>query len=200
MPLLLGCLACTSDPGRERLERTVEPTYNEETGKLELLTYDVDDNGVIDSWTYMDGTRLLRAEIDADEDGVIERWEYYDEDQQLEKVGFSRAGDGIVDAWAYQGTDGEIERAEISTLRDETIDRWEYYERGAMVRAEEDVDGRVDKWETFAGATLETVAFDEDADGRPDRRLTYGPGGSLALIESEPNAAGDYTRRVKPPE
>ena len=67
-----------------------------------------------------------------------------------------------------------------------------------MIRAEEDAnqDGRVDKWETFADDALETVAFDEDGDGRPDRRLTYRAGGALATIESEPDATGHFTRRV----
>ena len=113
-------------------------SYNEETGRLELLTYDSDDNGVMDVWTYMDGTQILRAEIDNDEDGVIERWEYYDESQQLEKIGFSRGGDGVPDAWAYEGPDGQIERVEVSSLRDGTIDRWEYYDAGIMTRSDED--------------------------------------------------------------
>ena len=189
-------VACAPDPEQQRLERTIAAEYNEDTGRLELLTYDSNDNGTIDVWTYMAGTAVLRAEVDADEDGVIERWEYYDEDQRLEKVGFSRANDGVVDGWAYEGTDGGISRVELSTLRDGSVDRWEYYEADVMTRAEEDVnqDGRVDKWETFADDALETVAFDED--GRPDRRLTYGQGGALATIESEPDATGRYTRSV----
>ncbi len=190
--------ACAPDPEQERLERTLAAEYNEETGRLELLTYDSNDNGTIDVWTYMDGTAVLRAEVDANEDGLIERWEYYAEDQRLEKVGFSRANDGIVDGWAYEGADGSISRVELSTLRDGSIDRWEYYEADVMIRAEEDADqdGRVDKWETFANDALETVAFDEDGDGRPDRRLTYGSDGVLATIENEPDAAGRFTRRV----
>ena len=193
-------VACAPDPEQERLERAIVAEYNEETGRLELLTYDSNDNGTVDVWTYMNGTAVLRAEVDANEDGVIERWEYYDEDQRLERVGFSRANDGVEDGWAYEGPDGSIARVELSTLRDGSIDRWEYYEADVMIRAEEDAnqDGRVDKWETFVDDALETVAFDEDGDGRPDRRLTYSTGGVLALIESEPNTSGVYTKRVKP--
>ena len=121
---LVVVAGCGPDPETERLRRAIDPVYNEETGRLELLTYDSDDNGVMDVWTYMDGTQILRAEIDNDEDGVIERWEYYDESQQLEKIGFSRGGDGVPDAWAYEGPDGQIERVEVSSLRDGTIDRW----------------------------------------------------------------------------
>ena len=131
--------ACAPDPDQERLERTIAAEYNEDTGRLELLTYDSNDNGTIDVWTYMDGTAVLRAEVDANGDGLIERWEYYDEEQRLEKVGFSRAN-GVVDGWAYEGTDGGISKVELSTLRDGSIDRWEYYDAGIMIRAEEDTD------------------------------------------------------------
>ena len=197
LPLAVALLvtsACAPDPERERLRRNIDATYNDETGRLELLTYDSNDNGTIDVWTYMDGTRVLRAEVDANEDGLIERWEYYGDNQRLEKVGFSRANDGVEDGWAYEAPDGQIGRVELSTLRDGTIDRWEYYEGGIMVRAEEDTsqDGQVDRWEAFANDALEIVAFDENGDGRPDRRLTYGPNGALAAIESEPDGLGNF--------
>ena len=67
-----------------------------------------------------------------------------------------------------------------------------------MVRAEEDAsgDGLVDKWETYADGALATAAFDEDGDGRPDRRLTYGHGGQLLTIESSPDAVGAFTEKV----
>jgi hypothetical protein len=38
--------------------------------------------------------------------------------------------------------------------------------------------------------------MDENRDGAADRRLTY-DGGALVLIESEPDAAGRFTRRVE---
>ena len=49
------------------------------------ITYDSDQNGMIDTWTYMDGTAVLRVEVDQDKDGTVDRWEYFDEAQQLEK-------------------------------------------------------------------------------------------------------------------
>ena len=49
----------------------------------------------------------------------------------------------------------------------------EYYERDVLVRAEEDTDadGKVDKWETYDGARLASVALDTSHRGVPDRRL-----------------------------
>jgi hypothetical protein len=66
-----------------------------------------------------------------------------------------------------------------------------------MTAVEEDTnhDGRPDKWETYEAGIVKTAAFDENGDGRPDRRLTYS-GGSLVTIESEPDAAGNFTKRL----
>jgi hypothetical protein len=52
-----------------------------------------------------------------------------------------------------------------------------------MVRAEEDTDGdgKVDKWESYDGGRLTSVAFDTMRRGVPDRRLTYGPGGATSM-------------------
>src|SRR5262245_19583424 len=122
----------------------------------------------------MHGSRPVRSRIDSDEDGKIDRWEYYDENGQLTKVGFSSRKDGHVDSWAFSGADGSIERIEISSTGDEQkIDRWEYYQAGVLT----------------------AVAMDENGDGKPDRKLTY-TNGALAVIESDPDAAGAVRKRV----
>ena len=196
--LLFAVGACASDPERLRAERTIEAEYDRETGRLELITFDSDDNGTVDTWSYMDGNRVLRIEIDRDEDGTIDRWEYYLEDQTLERVGFSRGNDGVVDAWAFEGEDGEVTRIEISTVGDEQVDRWEFYEEGVLVKAEEDVDldTRPDKWETYADGHISSAAFDQTGNGRPDRRLVYADG-ALAAIESDPGEDGAYRTRIE---
>jgi hypothetical protein len=194
----VGAVSGCSDPEKERLRTTTVPTYDAETGRLTRLTYDANKNGVIDTWTYMDGTRVLRSEIDTDEDGKIDRWEYHDGDPEvIVKVGISRANDGRPDAWAIMGADGQPTHVEVSTRRDDTIDRWEWYDDETLLRAEEDTDGdgRPDKWETYAGGAVETVAFDENGDGKPDRRLTYSAG-ALQFIESAPDAKGTYAKKV----
>jgi len=197
---LVATAACGADSGQARLKATTKASYDPNTGKLQQITYDANRNGTIDTWTYMDGTRILRAEVDTDEDGKVDRWEIYGENNTLEKVGFSRAKDGKADAWAFQDAAGRVQRIEISTKRDGKIDRQEWYDGDALVRAEEDSngDGRVDRWETFAGGALATVAFDENADGAPDRRLTY-ERGALAWIESEPDARGRFALRIAAP-
>jgi hypothetical protein len=40
-----------------------------------------------------------------------------------------------------------------------------------------------------------TASFDENGDGKPDRRVTY-EGGELVLIETDPDVTGRYTRKT----
>ena len=184
-------ISMTACQGRDPdAAKRIQPVYDQKTGKLQLLKYDSDKNGVIDTWSYMDGARVVRIEIDKDEDGKIDRWEYYGPDQKLEKVGFSRLKDGKEDAWSYAGPDGSIVRIDVSTRRDGKVNRTEHYKNDVLVTAEEDSDedGQIDKWETYDGERLASVAFDTMHRGKPDRRLIYGPGGSARL---EIDRAGD---------
>jgi len=164
--------------------------YDKKTGKLELLKYDSNGNGVPDTFSYMDGAKVVRIEIDKDEDGKIDRWEYYGPDQKIEKIGFSRAQDGKEDAWSYSGPDGSIDRIDVSTHRDGKVNRTEHYKNDVLVSAEEDSDGdgQIDKWETYDGERLASVAFDTIHRGKPDRRMVYGPNGAARL---EVDRAGD---------
>jgi len=147
----------------------------------------------------MDGARILRIEIDQNEDGKIDRWEYYGPDQKLEKIGFARAQDGNEDAWSFFNAGGVLDRIEISTKRNRKIDRVEHYEKGALVRAEEDGDGdgRFDKWETYEGERLASVAFDTAHRGTADRRLIYGADGS-ARVEIDPQGSGVFIAATPP--
>lgn len=194
----LAVAAC-SNPDADRVRKTTIPTYDKKTGKLVELTYDRNKDGIVDTWTDMDGNKPLRSRIDTDGDGVVDRWEYYDDRGGLAKVGFSRKRDGRVDAWAYSGPDGKVARVEMSSSGDEKkIDREEIYDNGSLIRTQEDTDGdgRIDKWETYERGELATASMDENGDGRPDRRLTYN-GGTLVLIESDPDALGRFTKRVE---
>ena len=187
---------------READAARITPEYDKKTGKLTLLKYDSNGNGKVDTWSYMDGARVVRIEIDKDENGSIDRWEYYGVSGTLEKIGFSRANDGKQDAWSFPGADGSIERIERSTRRDGKVSRIEHFAKDVIVAAEEDTDGdgRMDKWETYDGARLTSVAFDTRGRGTPDRRLTYNADGSVRVEIDRAGtgqfAAGDNTPRA----
>jgi len=200
--------ACSSEDPEAK--KRIAPVYDEKTGRLKLLKYDANGNGVVDTWSYMDGARVVRIEIDKDEDGKIERWEYYDANQKIEKVGISRQNDGKEDAWQYFAPDGSVAKLEISTRRDGKVTRVEHYEKGQLVSAEEatdadgKADGKIDKWETYDGERLASVAFDTLHRGTPDRRLVYGADGTVRA-EVDLNGTGQFTaanpeRRTRNPE
>lgn len=200
---LTGVYGCN---GAATHTATIRPSYDNATGRLKELAYDANGNGSVDTWTEMDGSRPLRSRVDINEDGKIDRWEEYDENGGLAKVGFSRTNNGKPDAWVFSGADGKVRRIEISSTGDSSrIDRWEYYDaaqsgpdgRGALVRAEEDTthDGRPDKWETYEHGILKTVAFDENGNGRPTRRLIYSSTARV-VIESDPDASGRLAEHV----
>jgi antitoxin component YwqK of YwqJK toxin-antitoxin module len=162
----LGVLGCRG----KSAQKNIEPVYDPDTGRLRQLKYDSDSNGKVDTLSHMDGARVLRIEIDKDEDGKVERWEYYDAARKLEKVGFSRTGDGVEDAWSYTSPDGKVSRVEEDT----------------------DGDGAVDKWDSYESGRLASVAFDSMHRGKPDRRLTYDPDGSVT-VEVDPQGSGQWS-------
>jgi len=170
-----------------------QPTYDGKTGKLTQLIFDRNRNGVMDTWTEMDGSRPIRSRIDQDEDGKIDRWEYYDDQGKILKVGFSRANDGKPDAWSFPGADRhDRPRRDLLDGRregDRSLGVLHGEPGSCASNRNTTGDGRVDMWETYEAGALKTAAYDENGDGRPDRRLTYNDG-QLALIESEPDASG----------
>ena len=192
--LLSAFLAGGCSGARSDVKGRMTPEYDKTTGKLTLLKYDSDGDGKIDMWSYMDGSRVVRVEIDKNEDGQIDRWEYYDANQKLEKIGSSRAQNGKEDAWSYLAADGSIERIEVSTRQNGKITRIEHYKKGVLVSVEEDGDGdgKMDKWETYEGNRLASVAFDTVHRGKPDRRLIYGVDGS-ARLEIDQKGTGEFT-------
>lgn len=190
--LLLALLLVTAGCRREghRAPPAIEPVYRTDTGTLTLLKHDADHNGVLDTISHMEGSRILRIEVDQDQDGRTDRWEHYGPSQTLARVGFSRARDGQEDAWSYADASGRIVRVEIDTRRDGRISRTEHYEAGSLSRAEEDGDGdgRTDRWEEYAAGRLARVSFDTAHAGVPTHILTYGADGS-ARVETVPTNA-----------
>lgn len=176
--LLLAACGAAPTPGNK-----LEPMYDRKTGKLEMLKYDADGDGKFETVSYMDGARIVRIEIDRDGDGKVDRWEHYGPGQKLEKVGFSRANDGIEDAWSFFDASGAVVRIETSPKRDGKPSRFEYYTDNLLTHAEEDTDGdgRIDKWETYDGQRLASVAFDTRHRGTADRRLVYAKDGSVRM-------------------
>jgi hypothetical protein len=177
--LAAGCGSPVTDPpGAGR----VTPVYHPETGRLERIAYDRNDDGTPDAWMFMDGTRPVRAELDDDHDGVVDRWEF-----------FAGAAPAAGAAARAAGTP-VLERVEVATGGGGVVSRREFYDDGQIARAEEDTtgDGRVDRWETWTAGALATVAFDTTSRGTPDRRLVYPADGSAPVFEVDPEGNGQF--------
>ena len=188
--VVLACALLSAGCQRRAEAKRIEPVYDPKTGKLQLLKYDSNGNGAIDTWSYMDGARAVRIDIDSDEDGKIDRWEYYGANQQIEKIGFSRAKDGKEDAWSFPGSPAPSSGSRFRRSATARSARVEHFQADRVVAAEEDSDedGRIDKWETYEGDRLASVAFDTLHRGTADRRLIYGADGTARL---EVDLAGD---------
>jgi hypothetical protein len=185
-------------------QRHVRPTYDDFTGRLIRLSADQDGDGRIDQWTYLDGNRPLRGEADTDGDGRIDRWEYFDANAALVLIGTSSRNDGIEDVRTYvvAGSDGESHVA-TARQRDRMFSHHEYFRGGALVRTETDTntDGRIDKWERYAGSVLREAAFDTTlTSGRPDRRAMYDEKGRFVQVEIDPERDGTFVRVEGVPE
>jgi hypothetical protein len=182
-----------------------EAEYNKSTGRLEKLVTDLNKNGVMDTVSYMDGTRFVRNELDHDENGKTERWDFFLPDgKTIEKVGLATRNDGVMDSIAYYDAEGKTRRIEISTARNGTFNKVETYQAGVLVSSAEDTNGngKPDKWDTYApfpsadpkvpSYTITSSAFDDSGSGHPERRLVYGLGGKILRIELDPDGDGVF--------
>jgi hypothetical protein len=142
--------------------------YDPKTGRLQKLDFDQNKNGRMDSFSYMDATRVIRIEMDQDEDGKIDRWEHYDDKNKIERVGTSSRDDEVQDTFAYPDATGFLARVEFDTDRDGQIDKREFY-----VLKPGTADLRV----------LQTVEYEFNKAGQPGRRIHYGTDGSFVKSE-----------------
>ena len=164
----------------------VQPTYNRDTGRLERISYDRNRDTRMDAWLFMDGTRVVRAELDEDFDGAVDRWEYYGDPAVPAAV---KSADGLVPR-------GALLRAEQATRGDGKVNRRESYENGQLASVDEDAngDGKTDKWETWSGGALKVMALDTKGTGKPDRRLVYSADGSSPQLEVDRDGSGTFVR------
>ena len=155
----------------------VSTRYSEDTGSLQEVTYDRNEDGLVDTWLFMEGADLRRAEMDEDFDGTIDRWEHY-----------------TIEGTAPQ--EGGASLVELSDRGDGRVTRREYYQASVLLRAEEDTngDGAVNKWEVYEAGVLVKLELDERGDGRPTRRLLYSAGGRFIGIDTDEDGDGEFVR------
>ena len=174
--LATACSPRGADSDGRIIPDVVGTRYSEDTGRLQEITYDRNEDGLVDAWLFMDGADLERAEMDEDFDGTIDRWEQY----TIEGTAAQEDGASLV---------------ELSDRGDGRVTRREYYQVGVLLRAEQDTtgDGAVNKWEAYEAGVLVSVELDERGEGRPTRRLRYS-GGRFIGIETDEDGDGVFVR------
>ncbi len=191
--VIIGIAGAHCSP--QRAQSRVVPSYDLFTSRLIQLSADLDGDGRLDQWTYMDGNRPLRGEADTDADGRIDRWEYFDAQASLVQVGTSGLNDGVEDTWTSPVSANGESQVVRSRHRDRSIDRREVVREGVLLRAEEDTnaDGRPDKWDIHEGGALREARFDTSLSrGRADRRLVYDGKAQLTAIEEDDDGDGRF--------
>jgi hypothetical protein len=183
---------CVQDPKDAPPDQRVETKGNarlkpeyDASGTLRKIEYDRNNDGKVDAWGYMDGSRVVRVETDENGDGQVDRWEFHRETPAVQAS--SQTGDPV---------DRTIERIELSTRFDGRVSRKEYFTNGVLAKVEEDTngDGKMDKWETYRDGSLSQLELDTKGRGTPDRRLIYRPDGAFDHIETDPTGSGTFTR------
>jgi hypothetical protein len=122
-------------------------TIVKDGGKETCRGADLDFNGRMDMWTYLDGSgRIRRRELDYDRDGNID-------EIQLFKA-------------------GEIAEKHRASSPVNRLDTWEFYTAGRLVRAERDSDGdgRIDQWWDYKTPDCPLIRSDIDGNGQPDAK------------------------------
>ena len=98
------------------VDRVVDSDKRTEGRIFTELSYDVEGNGSIDRWIYLDGSRVVRLEVDEDGDEAIDRWEDDDAHERRTEVALSAEHDGRQDTWQFYGADGQLERIDTATF------------------------------------------------------------------------------------
>ena len=186
--VLAGLAACA--PGAPR----PAASYDEVTRRLVQFASDLDGDGRIDQWTYMDGNRPLRAETDQDGDGRVDRWDYFDASGNLARVGTASGAGGVEDTWTWAPDASGLRRVDQAPAGDRVIVRREFYQGEALIRVEEDAAGagRIDTWREYREGQLREVRIDTAGRGRPDRQILYDDRGEFAGVFEDVDGDGRF--------
>jgi len=111
---------------------------------------DINRDGKIDGWTYMNGGKVEKQEIDMNYDGKINAIFIYDVNGKVCEEILDTDFDGRMDNWrTYKG--GSLILESIDSNKDGKPDVWFHIDRGRVYMIEKDTTG----------------------DGKPDRIINY---------------------------
>jgi hypothetical protein len=145
-----------------------------EACKLESAAEKLDANGdgKPDIFMVKDGGHTVCYAVDLDFDGKIDEWVYLDQAGKVRRREFALSTDPAINKIEIY-KDGQLAQVQKSTVLAGKLDTWQYYQAGKPVRAERDAngDGRVDEWWVYQQgdkADCPMMYSDANGDGQPD--------------------------------
>jgi len=159
----------------------VDPTLCDTTGK-NVVTYDLNHDGKPDVWRLYKtedegGTKvefMTCKQVDFDHDGRKDWVVAYNRKGTplFEKADFDYDGKWDMSA-IFDSKTGQVAEVERDTDFDGKFDVKEIYDSGGQlssVRRDRNGDGQPDLWEQYKDGVLIAILYDDDFDGKVDRR------------------------------
>ena len=158
----------------------IDATLCEASGKREA-TYDLNKDGKPDIWRLYKGDALSCKQIDFDHDGKKDWVVAYDPSGKIlyQKADFDF--DGKFDmAAVFDPASGHRQEVERDTDFDGKFDIKEVYAADGnlqSVRRDRNGDNLPDQWDQYVDGVLTATTYDDNFDGKVDRREDGPPGG-----------------------
>jgi hypothetical protein len=134
---------------------------------------DANNDGRPDIFIVRKGSTESCRAVDLNFDGVIDSFSYNDGSGRLRRREYDYDRDGLIDEIAtYQG--GVLTEKDQATSMARKLDTWDFYQAGALTRSERDSngDGIIDQWWEYTQPGCPMIHSDVNNDGNPDPGAT----------------------------
>jgi hypothetical protein len=133
---------------------------------------DANGDGKPDVQMVKEAGRIACYAVDLDFDGKVDEWVYLDPSGKVRRREFALSTDPAVNKIEIY-RDGQLAEVQKSTVLAGKLDTWQFYEAGRPTRAERDSngDGRIDQWWVFEKSDKSDCPMmyaDANGDGKPD--------------------------------
>ncbi len=139
-------------------------------------TFDVNGDGRPDVWKHYDGKLLVCKRADMNHDSRVDYWTGYAPNGQRAFERFDFDGDGKVDAHTqFSPATGKKRITARDSDMDGRYDVLQLHDAGGVMTQllrDRNGDGNVDVWETYGHGHRLRVLYDNDYDGKVDKRET----------------------------
>ena len=165
-----------------------------------VALFDLNQDGKPDVWKILEtktergasSEKMTCKQVDLNHDGKKDYAAQYDDTGNIIVEEYDFDFDGRFDARLhFDRKSGKKYAAERVSGFSERPDVWEKYgedERIEALRRDRNGDGRPDYWEQYLGGALDKILYDDNFDGKPDRKEEAHPTRDLAAPADAPGA------------